>query len=129
VCEGEQTEKHYFQSFKSDKLHLDVRPHVGQPRQIVLRAEVLTARRAYDEVWVVFDLDHYATRGDEQYQDFTNAVKLAKSKKTEVAYTIDAFELWFRLHYEPGQTHQPISVPFRAFAPLYPRNDHSEHLH
>lgn len=100
VCEGEQTEKHYFQSFKSDKLHLDVRPYVGQPRQIVLRAEALMARRSYDEVWVVFDLDYDATRGDEQYQEFTNALRLAKSKEIEVAYTIDAFELWFRLHYE-----------------------------
>ncbi|WP_273446014.1 RloB family protein [Neolewinella agarilytica] len=100
VCEGEQTEKHYFQSFKSDKLHLDVRPYVGQPRQIVLRAESLMARKSYDEVWVVFDLDYDASRGSEQYQEFEKAIKLAKEKGCEVAYTIDAFELWFRLHYE-----------------------------
>lgn len=100
VCEGEQTEKHYFQSFESDKLHLDVRPYVGQPRQIVLRAEALMARRSYDEVWVVFDLDFDASRGQEQYQEFEQAIKQAKKIGCEVAYTIDAFELWFRLHYE-----------------------------
>lgn len=100
VCEGEQTEKHYFQSFRSGKLHVDVQPYVGQPRQIVLRAEALQNRRDYDEVWVVFDLDFDSSRGLEQYQEFERAIELAKKKGCKVAYTIDAFELWFRLHYE-----------------------------
>ena len=100
VCEGEQTEKHYFQSFRSEKLHVDVQPYVGQPQQIVLQAEALQSRKTYDEVWVVFDMDFDASRGSEQYQEFEKAIKSAKKKGCEVAYTIDAFELWFRLHYE-----------------------------
>lgn len=100
VCEGEQTENHYFRSFKSKRLHVDVRPYVGQPRQIALQAKTLRFRNAYDEVWVVFDLDYDASQGREQFQAFEKAVKMAKKEGCEVAYSIDAFELWFRLHYE-----------------------------
>ncbi|MEM6770593.1 MAG: RloB family protein [Bacteroidota bacterium] len=100
VCEGEQTEKHYFQSFRSKKVALDIRPFIGQPLQIVDRAVALGARRDYDEVWVVFDLDYDSSQGKEQYQAFERALKVAREEGVKVAYSIDAFELWFRLHYE-----------------------------
>ena len=100
VCEGEQTEKHYFNSFSSRKLHVNVQPYVGDPRQIVLRAELLKAKKAYDETWVVFDLDYNPSRGREQYNEFHQALALARKLDIGVAYSIDAFELWFRLHYE-----------------------------
>jgi hypothetical protein len=48
----------------------------------------------YDHYWVVFDKD--ATSGDQ----FNAAITLAESKGFQVAYSNQAFELWFLLHFD-----------------------------
>jgi hypothetical protein len=56
--------------------------------------------KSYTEVWVGFDLDYNPARGDEQYVEFAEAIKYAEKHGIKVAYSIDSFEIWFRLHYE-----------------------------
>jgi hypothetical protein len=54
---------------------------------------------SYDEVWCVFDFDiNLMISG--QAQDFNNAIKVAKERGYHCAYSNDAFELWFVLHYQ-----------------------------
>lgn len=45
-----------------------------------------------DECWVVFDKDDFV-------KDFDNAIARAVSKKIKVAYSNEAFELWYLLHF------------------------------
>lgn len=46
-----------------------------------------------DECWVVFDKDDFN-------QDFDNAVRKANKNGLKVAYSNEAFELWFLLHFD-----------------------------
>lgn len=50
--------------------------------------------RVFENVWVVFDKD------DIPKDYFDNAIDQAKSKKWNVAWTNDSFELWYLLHFE-----------------------------
>ena len=45
-----------------------------------------------DECWVVFDKDDFD-------KDFDNAINKAEAKGLKVAYSNEAFELWFLLHF------------------------------
>lgn len=53
---------------------------------------------AYDEIWCVFDMD--VRRGEVEFSDFDNAIRQAEGLGYKVAYSNDAFELWFYLHFE-----------------------------
>jgi len=48
----------------------------------------------FDECWVVFDKDDHE-------EDFDEAIKKAKAKNLNVAYSNECFELWFLLHFIP----------------------------
>ncbi len=59
----------------------------------------------FDHKWIVIDRDSPRVNGGgHSKEDFNNALKNAKSKKSnlniEVAYTNDSFELWYLLHFE-----------------------------
>lgn len=99
VCEGENTEPLYFNSFKV--LALTVKSiGLGESKlKLVESAERIQATENCDEVWCVFDLD---IKRDEEncIPDFNNAIKMAKDLGYKVAYSNDAFELWFYLHYQ-----------------------------
>lgn len=47
----------------------------------------------YDQVWCVFDKD------DNPLDHFKAACKLAEKKNIEIAYSNEAFELWYLLHF------------------------------
>ncbi len=48
----------------------------------------------YDQVWCVFDRDSWTK------QDFNSAISNAEKYGFEVAYSNEAFELWYVLHFE-----------------------------
>jgi hypothetical protein len=48
----------------------------------------------YDQVWCVFDKDDFPVA------DFEKAIRLARKNKMRVAYSNQAFELWYILHFE-----------------------------
>jgi hypothetical protein len=95
VCEGEKTEPNYFNSFR---VPMDVRVQViglgEDPLTLVRSAAYFNKQDSYDQVWCVFDRDSWP-------QDkFDNAINSARAKGFEVAYSNEAFELWYVLHYE-----------------------------
>jgi hypothetical protein len=49
---------------------------------------------SFDHIWVVFDRDSF------QADDFDNAIHKAQAAEIECAWSNEAFELWFILHFE-----------------------------
>ncbi len=48
----------------------------------------------YDQVWCVFDRDSFSK------QNFNGAIQKAEAKGLKVAFSNEAFELWYVLHFE-----------------------------
>lgn len=102
VCEG-QTEKLYFESFPVLTLTVEAIDLGGQTKLKMIESttEIINkSEKVYDEIWCVFDMD--VKKGEKEFADYDNAIEKAKiqtPKKYNVAYSNDAFELWFYLHY------------------------------
>lgn len=102
VCEG-QTEKEYFNSFDVTSLNVICEDTKGRTKRQLVDfcskkvAEYKNIKIRFDEIWCVFDMD--IKRGESEFADFDNAITSAHSKGYKVAYSNDAFELWFYLHY------------------------------
>jgi hypothetical protein len=99
VCEGEKTEPKYFEKFRVPKTVINVKGVGENPSRLVqsaikLKAEAVEADEEYDQVWCVFDRDDWPP------QDFNNAIYKAESHNFKVAYSNEAFELWYVLHFE-----------------------------
>lgn len=102
VCEGARTEPNYFQALVKDR-YSEVRAEEirGEGRStcaLVTRTfqikEELERKRQlpFDRIWVVFDKD--------DFNDFNEAIKLAKSNSFDCAWSNEAFELWYFLHFQ-----------------------------
>ncbi|MEL6603094.1 MAG: RloB family protein [Cyanobacteria bacterium J06614_10] len=94
VCEGVETEPNYFKRFRVPKLVVDAKGLGVNPSQLVDKAKDLRKKDEYDQVWCVFDRDSFPE------QDFNNAVKNALEEKFRVAYSNEAFEVWYILHFQ-----------------------------
>jgi hypothetical protein len=98
VCEGAKTEPNYFKKFRVPKsvIEIDVQGVGENPSRLVQSAIKLKAEadEEYDQVWCVFDRDDWPP------QDFNNAIDTAKSNNLKVAYSNEAFELWYVLHFK-----------------------------
>lgn len=101
VCEGERSEPNYFRELVKDK-YSEVRSEeiVGEGRStcaLIKRSEEIKIRLEhqrqlkFDRVWVVFDKD--------DFNDFNNAIALAAGKGFGAAWSNEAFELWYLLHF------------------------------
>ena len=101
VCEGEKTEPQYFVAFDVNKELIDVQV-IGAGKNtdslvehaLALKVKADKCHKPYSHVWCVFDRDSF-TAGQ-----FNRAMDIAKSKNIEVAYSNEAFELWYILHFE-----------------------------
>lgn len=96
VCEGKNTEISYFSQFKLTTA--EIYP-VGEGKNTLTLIESVKgiidrSETDYDQVWCVFDKDDFPS------QNFDNAIKKSKSLGYKVAYSNQAFELWFILHFE-----------------------------
>jgi len=96
ICQGENTEPVYFKSFRL--ISADVRtisyPHHGNVLSFVreaIRFKELNA--VYDNYWLVIDKD------DNTNTDFNRSIVLAGDAGFNIAYSIQAFEFWFILHF------------------------------
>ena len=103
VCEGEKTEPYYFESLKTElKLPIFVETVEGQgdPLSVVESAVTYKSknRGKYDDIWAVFDRDDFDV--DRVHKAF----ELAKNNKIKIAFTNEAFEVWYILHYKFIQT-------------------------
>ena len=98
VCEGEKTEPDYFKAFRMTAATVKA---VGQAmntmtlvsKAISIRDADQKKKRVYDQCWVVFDKDDFPAR------DFNQAIRYAENNGFRVAYSNQAFEYWFLLHY------------------------------
>ncbi len=102
VCEGEKTEPFYFKSL--------IDSHVSTVREVTVKGEgmgtvaligktleekeMLERMNAmrFDQVWAVFDKD--------DFDDFNEAIRKAEEKGIRCAWSNEAFELWYCLHFE-----------------------------
>lgn len=100
VCEGEKTEPNYFSALEKElpkgvvELRIDGtgRNTIGLVNYAIkLRDE---ACRKYDRVWAVFDKDDFPD------DKFNGAIIKASSNNVNCAWTNEAFELWFLLHFQ-----------------------------
>jgi hypothetical protein len=53
----------------------------------------LQRKTPYIEVWCVFDKDDFSD------ESFENAIRLAERNQIKCAYSIEAFEIWYMLHF------------------------------
>ena len=102
VCEGSKTEPYYFRSLvKNYESSVREETIKGEGRATVALVEralsikqslELSNAMSFDRVWVVFDKD--------DFDDFNDAIKLASESGLLCAWTNEAFELWYCLHFE-----------------------------
>jgi hypothetical protein len=101
VCEGEKTEPNYFKKFPEtpdvyDRIDVHGTGYntVSLVKEAVrLKNEALRRREPYIEVWCVFDKDDFSI------SSFNEAIKLTAVSGLRCAYSIEAFELWYMLHF------------------------------
>lgn len=93
VCEGEKTEPNYFLNFRVPRKVIEVRGYGYNTVSLVEKAIELSQQEEYDQVWCVFDRDSFPV------QNFNEAVSLAKRNRIQIAYSNEAFELWYLLHF------------------------------
>lgn len=98
VCEGEKTEPNYFHSFRVPKNVIDIRGLGDNTIRLVQAAIKIREEGNYDQTWCVFDRDSFPAN------DFNAALILAEKKGIRVAYSNEAFELWYLLHFHYYQT-------------------------
>ncbi len=103
VCEGE-TEADYFNAFPVVSAQVEAVAKGRSRTALVEVARKMSAKYPEHEIWVVFDLDFYVDATNQSNydcrDDFDEAVFLADAYQITVAYSNDAFELWFLLHFE-----------------------------
>lgn len=91
VCEGEKTERLYFESFHVSSLV------IGEGKCTLSLVDATLKHmeeKKYDEVWCVFDKDDFPI------DQFENAIHKAEANNIKVAYSNQCFELWYVLHFE-----------------------------
>jgi hypothetical protein len=101
VCEGEKTEPNYFKKFPDNPEVYDSIDIHGTGYNTVslvqeairLKTEAQKRNEPYIEVWCVFDKDDFLI------EQFRNAIFLAAKNRINCAYSIEAFELWYLLHF------------------------------
>ena len=112
ICEGENTEPDYFNAFRLTSANIKA---VGQgintiglvQKAITIKEEERRKGNTFDQYWVVFDKDDFPNN------DFNNAISLAQQNGFMVAYSNQAFELWFLLHFNliQGPLHRNQYLP------------------
>ncbi|WP_281644183.1 RloB family protein [Bacteroides zoogleoformans] len=97
VCEGEKTEPDYFKAFRMTAATIKAVGQAMNTMTLVSKAisirESDRKKKVYDQCWVVFDKDDFPAK------DFNQAIQLAEKNGFRVAYSNQAFEYWFLLHY------------------------------
>lgn len=115
ICEGENTEPEYFRKFPVPTKTVDIKRGCNTKNALVDYALELQKSGEYDgrEIWCVFDFDVKPDEAATQPQDFNSSILKAQQHGLKVAWSNDAFELWFVLHY------QKLDVPLSRHE-LYP---------
>jgi hypothetical protein len=110
VCEGQNTEKSYFDQFRLTSAQLVTLGKGYNTISLVNEAIRLSQIKTYEQVWCVFDKDDFTAN------DFNTAITIVAANNFGLAYSNQAFEYWLILHFED---HQGGAMP---------RQDYSEKL-
>lgn len=102
VCEGVKTEPNYFLQLKKSLPvgTLDVQMDIvgtGRNTNSLIDYALKYAQRnskKFDRIWAVFDRDSF------KESSFNDAIQNAKNNQIKVAWSNEAFELWFLLHFQ-----------------------------
>ena len=100
VCEGEKTEPNYFKALEKDLpvgvVDVDIEGAGRNTIDLVNYTIQKVGRsiRRYDRVWIVFDRDDFPD------YNFNAAVQKAEANNINSAWSNEAFELWFLLHFQ-----------------------------
>lgn len=97
ICEGERTEPNYFLGFRLSHVKVEGKGY----NTVSLVDYALTFRDDYDEIWCVFDQDGHI-------DNFDRAISRCK-ENVHAAYTNEAFELWYLLHFKDIQADTGIT--------------------
>ena len=102
VCEGEKTEPNYFKAFidnrRSEVKEVNVKGCGCSTCQLINEAKKIQEKLeherqvSFDRVWLVFDKD--------EFKDFNKAIEDAKKEGMNCAWSNQAFELWYVLHFQ-----------------------------
>ena len=106
VCEGAKTEPNYFEGLKQDlpkgvlaAYQIDIEGTGRNTQSLVEEAERLkkayeeNTEREIDRLWVVFDRDSFDA------ESFNNAINYCMAHTIGCAWSNEAFELWYLLHF------------------------------
>lgn len=123
VCEGEKTEPNYFKGFRVAGRTVDIRGVGYNTDGLVREAIRIMKQDEYDQVWCVFDRDSFPA------QNFNAAFELARVNDIQIAYSNEAFELWYLLHYDYHQSGIPrtdyIKILSNKLGKRYEKNSDS----
>lgn len=103
ICEGEKTEPNYFEGLRKD---LPVGTLViadmtikgtGKNTESLIEFSINYRKRSnqsFDRTWAVFDRDSFTE------EQFNNSIIRAEANQINCAWSNEAFELWFLLHFQ-----------------------------
>ncbi|WP_170061184.1 RloB family protein [Spirosoma aerolatum] len=94
VCEGQNTERSYFEQFRLSSARIEQYGGKKSPTHVVEFTKKVATKKEYDEVWCVFDKDDFTN------DDFLKAIQEAENQKFSVAWSNQSFEYWLILHFE-----------------------------
>ena len=103
VCEGAQTEPNYFEGFRAPGLVIRIEGIGHNTLSLVKKTTELRKDEDYDQVWCVFDKDENSS------ESFNADLTLAARNNIQVAYSNEAFELCYLLHFDYINT-GPLSI-------------------
>ena len=104
VCEGEKTEPNYFNKFKYESGNIIFKTDCEGKgyNTLTVVEEAIKIRdknpNKYNRVWAVFDKDSFPKK------DFNSAIRKAKLNNIGCAWSNEAFELWYLLHFQYRNT-------------------------
>ena len=114
VCEGTKTEPNYFEGLRKylkpgvvNTVDLEIEGTGHNTLTVVEDAQKARVRlekfsgRTFDEVWAVFDRDSFPP------EHFNNAIFKAQAIGIQCAWTNEAFELWYLLHFQLYENGMP----------------------
>jgi len=93
VCEGEKTEPGYFRAFQVPGVVVDIRSTTNRGLGLINEAIQRRTQDEYDQIWCVFDRD------DLSDTVIRKAFDHAKKENINIAFSNQAFELWYLLHF------------------------------
>lgn len=128
VCEGEKTEPNYFKALvrgrNSQVLSATIEGEGANTKSLI---DITIKKRAlspihFDITWAVFDRDDFT--------DFNEAIEYAKANGINPAWSNEAFELWYYLHFQFLDTqvgrHQYIEMLTREIRKVIPQFEYKK---